>query len=168
MKSRKNAIAAGDRKTIGYVRVSTQDQATEGVSLDTQEARIGAYAAAMGFEISEVIRDAGASAKSLQRPGTAQILEGVANGSIGRVVVLKLDRLTRSTSDLDRLLKLFAASDASLVSVSESLDTTSACGRLVVNMLLIDNRGSEFVDESVSASSRSMIPLQALVNDSPP
>lgn len=135
MRNRKTRIAAEDRKTIGYVRVSTQDQATEGVSLDAQEARIGAYAAAMGFDVSEVICDAGESAKSLQRPGMAKILEGVRSGSIGRVVVLKLDRLTRSTRDLADVLDLFAKTDASLVSVSENLDTASACGRLVVNML---------------------------------
>ena len=89
----------------------------------------------MGFEVSEVIRDAGESAKSLQRPGMVRIVEGVAAGSIGRVIVLKLDRLTRSTRDLDELLRLFAKADAALVSVSETLDTTSACGRLMLNVI---------------------------------
>ena len=89
----------------------------------------------MGFDVSEVIRDAGESAKSLQRPGMAKILEGVRGGSIGRVVVLKLDRLTRSTRDLADLLDLFAKADAALVSVSENLDTASACGRLVLNVI---------------------------------
>lgn len=135
MRSRKNVVAAHDRKTVAYVRVSTQDQAAEGVSLDAQEARVAAYCVAMGFEVSGVIRDAGESAKSLQRPGMARILEGVRGGSIGRVVVLKLDRLTRSTRDLAALLELFAKADAALVSVSENLDTASACGRLVLNVI---------------------------------
>jgi site-specific DNA recombinase len=135
MRIRKNAVATENRKTVAYVRVSTQDQATEGVSLDAQEARIGAYCVAMGFGASEVIRDAGESAKSLQRPGMARLLAAVANGSVERVVVLKLDRLTRSIRDLDAVLKQFAKADAALVSVSESLDTASACGRLIVNML---------------------------------
>jgi len=124
-----------DRRTVAYVRVSTEDQATNGVSLDAQEARIAAYAVAMGFEVSEVIRDAGASAKSLQRPGIAKVLDGVRAGTIGRVVILKLDRMTRSTRDLATLLDLFAANDAALVSVGEHLDTASAAGRMVVNML---------------------------------
>ena len=64
-----------------------------------------------------------------------RIVEGVAAGSIGRVIVLKLDRLTRSTRDLDELLRLFAKADAALVSVSETLDTTSACGRLMLNVI---------------------------------
>lgn len=135
MRPRKNAVALQDRKTIAYVRVSTQQQADEGTSLGAQEARIAAYGAAMGFDVSEVVRDAGESAKSLQRPGIARILRGVTEGSIGRVVVLKLDRLTRSTGDLDKLLKLFAAANASIISLSESLDTNSPCGRMVVNML---------------------------------
>lgn len=135
MRARKSVPVTENRKTIAYVRVSTQDQATEGVSLDAQEARIASYCVAMGFDVSEVIRDAGESAKSLQRPGIARILADVRAGSIERVVVLKLDRLTRSTRDLADVLDLFAKADAALLSVAENLDTASACGRLVVNML---------------------------------
>lgn len=133
-KSRKSA-SVPIRRTVAYVRVSTEDQAANGVSLGAQEARIAAYCTAMGWDDVEVIRDAGESAKSLQRPGIGTILEGVRVGSIGRVVVLKLDRITRSTRDLADLLDTFAKADAALVSVSEHLDTSSAGGRLVVNML---------------------------------
>lgn len=132
---RRNAPQSLDRSTVAYVRVSTEDQATNGASLDAQEARIAAYCTALGWDVSEVIRDAGTSAKSLQRPGIGKILAGVRAGAIGRVVILKLDRITRSTRDLAELLELFAKCDAALVSVSESLDTSSAAGRLVVNML---------------------------------
>jgi len=135
MKARRVAAPATDRRNIAYVRVSTEDQAKTGVSLESQEARIGAYALAMGFDLSEVIRDAGASAKTLQRAGITRLLEGVRSGAIARVVILKLDRITRSTRDLADLLEIFAKSDAALISVSESLDTKSAAGRLVVNML---------------------------------
>ncbi len=115
--------------------MSTEEQAREGVSLDAQEARIAAYALALGWEVSEVVRDAGASAKSLKRPGIDRIIAGIRAGEIDRVIILKLDRATRSTRDLATLLDLFAKHDASLVSVSEHLDTASAAGRLVVNML---------------------------------
>jgi DNA invertase Pin-like site-specific DNA recombinase len=127
--------APADRRTVGYVRVSTEDQATTSVSLEAQEARIGAYALAMGFEVSEVIVDAGVSAKTLQRPGIERVVEGVRSGEIERVIVVKLDRITRSTRDLADLLDLFAKADAALVSVGESLDTASAAGRMVTNML---------------------------------
>jgi site-specific DNA recombinase len=121
---------------VAYVRVSTQDQ-VDGVSLDAQEARIAAYCVAMAWSVSEVIRDAGESAKSLQRPGMAKLLADVRAANVERVIILKLDRLTRSTRDLADLLDLFAKAGTALVSVSESLDTASASGRLVVNMLAV-------------------------------
>jgi site-specific DNA recombinase len=124
-----------NRRTVAYVRVSTQDQANEGVSLAAQEARIAAYCAAMGWEVSEIVRDVAESAKSLQRPGMAALLTGLAAGSIERVVVLKLDRLTRSVRDLADLIDLCAKRDVALVSVGETLDTGTAAGRMVVNML---------------------------------
>lgn len=132
---RRKAASNLDRSTVAYVRVSTEDQADRGVSLDAQEARIAAYAIALGLEVSEFVRDAGASAKSLDRAGMTRILEGVRAGRIGRVIALKLDRLTRSTRDLATLLDTFAKHDAALVSVSEHLDTQTAAGRMVVSML---------------------------------
>lgn len=134
MRGRK-AVRSAQLATVGYVRVSSSDQAQLGVSLDAQEARIAAYAAAMGWELSEIVCDAGESAKSLKRPGISKILVGVSGRTIGRVIILKLDRLTRSMRDLSNLLEVFAKADTSLVSVSESLDTQTAGGRLVVNML---------------------------------
>ncbi|MGH7329929.1 MAG: recombinase family protein [Polyangiaceae bacterium] len=124
------------RATIAYIRVSTEEQARHGVSLAAQEARIAAYALAMGWEVSEVIRDAGESAKSLQRPGIDDVLGRVQRGEVERVVILKLDRFLRSgLGDLEKILAIFAEHDAALVSVTEQLDTKSAAGRLVVNVL---------------------------------
>jgi site-specific DNA recombinase len=134
MRGRKAAVKVAEKVTVGYVRVSTTDQVENGVSLDAQ-GKIAAYASALAWQLSEIIVDAGESAKSLQRPGISKILEGVRRREIGRVVVLKLDRITRSTRDLAELLELFARCDSSLVSVFEHLDTESAAGRLVVNML---------------------------------
>ena len=135
MKPRKNATARTERRTVAYVRVSTQDQANEGVSLASQQARIGAYCTAMGWDVSEVVCGAAESASNLQRPGMAKILATVRDRSVERVVVAKLDRLTRSVRDLVTLVDLFAKHDAALVSVGETLDTSCAAGRMVVNML---------------------------------
>jgi site-specific DNA recombinase len=135
MKSRKASKSAVDRRSIAYVRVSTDDQARDGVSLAAQEARIAAYARAMDFPVSQVIRDAGESAKSLQRPGMASLLAQIPAGSVARVVVAKLDRLTRNVRDLSDLIELCAKHDVALVSVGETLDTSTAAGRMVVNML---------------------------------
>jgi site-specific DNA recombinase len=132
---RRSTQPAAEARTVAYVRVSTEDQAVNGVSLDAQEARIAAYCVAMGWDVSEVIRDAGASAKSLQRPGMSAIMAGIRDRSIGRVIVLKLDRLTRSVRDLADLLELFEKTDAALCSLTESLDTSTASGRLMLNLL---------------------------------
>jgi DNA invertase Pin-like site-specific DNA recombinase len=134
MRRRKMQIAQ-NRKTVAYVRVSTEDQAREGVSLDAQEARIAAYCAAMGWGVPEVICDAAESAKSLQRPEIAKAIADLCAGGIERVVVLKLDRLTRSVRDLADLIDLFAKHEVALVSVGETLDTSTAAGRMVMNML---------------------------------
>jgi len=123
------------RETVAYARVSTEEQVREGVSLAAQEARLRAFAIATNRNLGRVVIDDGQSAKSLARPGLRQILEGVRHKEIGAVIVLKLDRLTRSVRDLGELLHLFNRADCALVSVSESLDTESAAGRLMVNVL---------------------------------
>ena len=110
-------------------------QVRDGVSLAAQQERINAFAIATGRIIDELVVDEGISAKSLARPQLQRILEGVRKGNIGTVVVLKLDRLTRSIRDLGELLETFRKANADLVSVSESLDTSSASGRMVVNLL---------------------------------
>ena len=120
---------------IGYVRVSTDRQAEQGVSLEAQEAKIRAMATVQGHELVEVIVDAGESAKSLHRPGLERLLELVRSGSIQAVIVAKLDRLTRSVKDLSALLELFEKKKVALVSVAESLDTGSAAGRLVITIM---------------------------------
>lgn len=123
------------RRTVGYVRVSTQDQALNGLSLEAQQARVTAYAVATNRELSEIIVDDGRSAKTLDRPGVQRILAGIRSGEIGAVIIIKLDRLTRSVRDLGDLVELFQQKEADLISVSESLDTGSAGGRMVMNMM---------------------------------
>jgi len=123
------------RETVAYARVSTEEQVREGVSLAAQEDRLKAFAVATGRDLGKVVIDDGQSAKNLARPGLRQILDGVRRKQIGAVIVIKLDRLTRSVRDLGELLDLFNRFDVALVSVSESLDTASAAGRLMINVL---------------------------------
>lgn len=120
---------------MGYVRVSTDKQADKGCSLDAQLTKIRAMAVVQGAEVAEVITDAGESAKSLLRPGMARLLAMVDAKEVQVVIVAKLDRLTRSVKDLGELLERFSKRGVSLVSVAESLDTGSAAGRLVLNLL---------------------------------
>jgi DNA invertase Pin-like site-specific DNA recombinase len=120
---------------FGYCRVSTDKQADKGVSLEAQAEKIRAMAVVQGVELADIIVDAGESAKSLQRPGMARLLALVDAGQVRTVIVAKLDRLTRSVKDLGELLERFQKRGVSLVSVAESLDTGSAAGRLVMNIM---------------------------------
>jgi DNA invertase Pin-like site-specific DNA recombinase len=122
-------------KAIGYVRVSTEKQADFGVSLEAQSEKVRAMAVVQGAELAEVIIDAGESAKSLNRPGMARLLSLVDAGAVDVVIIAKLDRLTRSVKDLAELLERFTRRGVSLVSVAESLDTGTAAGRLVLNIM---------------------------------
>ena len=124
-----------DMQAIGYVRVSTDRQAEQGVSLEAQEAKIRAMATVQSAELLEVIVDGGESAKSLNRPGLQRLLGLVNAGKIDSVIVAKLDRLTRSVKDLCGLLELFEKRKVALISVAESLDTGSAAGRLVITIM---------------------------------
>ncbi len=123
------------RSAIGYVRVSTDDQAAKGESLTMQTEKIRAMATVQDVELRDVLTDAGESAKSLHRPAMEHLLDLVDAGAIDVVICYKLDRLTRSVRDLGDLLERFEKQGVSLVSLSESLDTSTAAGRLVLNVM---------------------------------
>lgn len=122
-------------KAIGYVRVSTDKQADHGVSLDAQAEKIRAMAVVHNAELIDIIVDGGESAKSLQRPGMERLLVMVDGKQVDAVIIAKLDRPTRSVKDLCVLLERFERRSVALVSVAESLDTGSAAGRLVLNIM---------------------------------
>jgi site-specific DNA recombinase len=119
-----------------YARCSTDEQSRHGVTLQAQLERLRAYCAAMrpGEEV-RVVMDEGVSAKSLDRPALKELLIDVRLGRVHTVVTLKLDRLTRSVRDLADLLDLFEKHGVALCSLTESLDTSTASGRLMLNLL---------------------------------
>jgi site-specific DNA recombinase len=122
-------------RAIGYTRVSTDKQADRGVSLDAQTEKIRAMALVHDAELIDIIVEAGESAKSLNRPGMQRLLALIDSGEVQTVIVAKLDRLTRSVKDLCELLERFERRGVALISVAESLDTGSAAGRLVLNIM---------------------------------
>ena len=122
-------------QALGYIRVSTDQQADRGISLDAQKERVRAMATVQGAKLLDVVVDAGESAKSMNRPGLQRILVLVNAGKVQAVIVAKLDRLTRSVKDLCTLLELFEKRNVTLISVAESLDTGSAAGRLVITIM---------------------------------
>ncbi len=122
-------------KAIGYTRVSPRDQAASSVSLVSQRMKIEAYAVLHDLELVEVIEDAGFSAKSLDRPGMTELLRLIRGRKITTVVVAKLDRITRSVRDLGELIDLFQRSGVEFASVADHIDTSTASGRLVLNVM---------------------------------
>ena len=122
-------------KAIGYIRVSTQEQATSGYSLDAQKAKLEAYAALYDIELTDIVIDAGVSAKSLKREGLQRVLQTLDNGGADAVLIFKLDRLTRSVKDWNVLIEKYFTNKAPL-SVSDQIDTRTAAGRLCLNVLM--------------------------------
>ena len=140
-------------RLIAYVRVSSEKQHESGASIDAQIEKVKAMASIKGFPLMEIINDSGESGKDLDRPGMKRILEMVKRREIDGLIIPKLDRLTRSVRDLDNLMRLFQASAVSLVSVHESLDMSTATGRLMMNLLsLVSQWEREIIGERTSAA----------------
>jgi site-specific DNA recombinase len=122
-------------RLLGYVRVSTDKQADSGLSIEAQRKKLSAYCELYGHTLVDVLEDAGASAKSIDRPGLQAALARLGAGEADGLLVAKLDRLTRSVSDLCALVDTFKRREWELLSVAEQIDTSTAGGRMVVNML---------------------------------
>ena len=122
-------------KAVGYIRVSTDQQADHGVSLDAQKAKLEAYCGLYDITLVDIIVDAGVSAKTLQRPGLQKALGMLRKGQANALLVTKLDRLTRSVKDLGTLVEQYFDDKCSLLSVADQIDTRTAAGRLVLNVL---------------------------------
>ena len=139
MKSKKLAplvIEPPDNLVDLYIRVSTLEQAMEGYSVAEQENRLKRYCEAMGFRIHKVHIDAGFSGASLDRPAIKEVIRDVQGHIVRKVIVWKLDRLSRSQKDtLIMLEDVFLANDCDFVSMMESFDTSTAFGRAIVGIL---------------------------------
>jgi site-specific DNA recombinase len=120
-------------KAIAYIRVSTDKQADKGHSLLAQQEKVNAYASLYDLDIIDYVIETG-SAKNLNRDGLQGALAQIKAGQADALIVVKLDRLTRSVADLGYLVETYF-SKAGLLSVSEQIDTRSASGRLVLNVL---------------------------------
>ena len=141
-------------RAVAYIRVSTDKQADGGVSLDEQRERCEAYCRLYGFDLVEVIADEGASAKTLDRPGLQRACAMLAAGEAEALVVAKLDRLTRSVRDLGTLIDdHFGPKGVALVSVGEQVDTSTATGRMILNVLMsVAQWEREAIGERTSAA----------------
>ena len=123
-------------KAVGYIRVSTDEQVREGVSLENQRKRIDAFCVAKDWELAGVYDDAGKSGKDLNRDGIRELIRDCGKDIFEVVIVYKVDRITRRQRDLWHLIDdVFEQNGIGFVSVNEPFDTTSAVGKACLGMI---------------------------------
>ena len=119
------------------VSVSTEDQSRFGHSLDEQEDRLKKLCEFKGYEIYKVYREEGVSAKNTNRPKFKEMIQDMKDGKINKIIVYKLDRLTRSIKDLETICTLLEEYNCDLESVAEEINTSNANGKFFIRMLTI-------------------------------
>lgn len=120
-----------------YIRVSTHEQAVEGYSIQEQEDRLTAYAKAQNWTIHKVYADAGISGKNIEdRPALREMIRDIKLGKLQKVLVYKLDRLSRRQRDTITMIEdLFIKYKVDIVSMTENLDTSTPAGIMFINLL---------------------------------
>jgi site-specific DNA recombinase len=121
-------------RVILYCRASTDDQQ---ITLESQQAKLAAFASLHDLDVAATIVES-ESAKSLNRPGLQRALAMLQSGEADGLAVLKLCRLTRSVADWQTLIEGYFGERAGkqLFSIQDSIDTRTAAGRLVLNVLM--------------------------------
>ena len=127
-----------EKKIAGlYIRVSTEDQAREGFSLPEQEKRLRTMCEYKGYEIYKVYKDAEISAKTgNKRPAFEELLQDIKDKKCNTIVVLKLDRLTRSVYDWENIIKFLEENNAYLDCDNDDINTTNDNGKMISRILM--------------------------------
>jgi DNA invertase Pin-like site-specific DNA recombinase len=120
---------------VGYLRVSTAEQADSGLGIAAQRAAIEAECERRGWRLVGIEADNGASGKSLDRPGLARALAAVESGQAGTVVVAKLDRLSRSLADFAGLMARAHVQGWNLVALDLGIDLSTPQGEFMANVM---------------------------------
>lgn len=120
-----------------YPRVSTEDQFRNGHSLDEQKERMLKLCDYKNYEVYKVYEDAGISAKNMNRPAFQEMIQDIKDGKINKIIVYKLDRLTRSIKDLEEICTFLEDNNCSLESMCEDINTSTANGKFFIRMLTI-------------------------------
>lgn len=127
-------VVCDPNKVVGYVRVSTDEQADSGLGLAAQRATVAAEAERRGWTIVAIHEDA-LSGKSLDRPGLAAALAAVEAGEAGGIVVAKLDRLSRSLKDFALLMERAQKRGWNLVACDLGIDLSTPAGEFMANVM---------------------------------
>jgi len=139
-------------ETAIYARVSTEEQAQEGFSIRAQQQKLKEFANIKDWSVYDIYLDEGISGKNITgRPAITRMIADIKTGHVKNVLVFKIDRLTRSTADLVYLIDLFKECDCAFNSLMESIDTSTASGRMFIKIIGIF---AEFERENISERSR--------------
>lgn len=122
-------------RAVGYIRVSTAEQAESGAGIGAQRTALARAAELRGVDLIDVIVDEGISAKSMNRPGLDQALALVRSGEVDALMVTKLDRLSRSIIDFSTLMKESLRSEWALIVLEPDIDFSTPFGKLLANIL---------------------------------
>jgi len=123
------------KKAIGYIRVSTEEQQKSGLSLEAQATKIENYCKTYDLDLLYIYQDT-ATARNMKRPGLESLLKDFNNEKADSLIISKLDRLTRNINDLQKLLKTYFKDNLTLHSVEEHIDTDSATGKMILNIMM--------------------------------
>lgn len=118
-----------------YIRVSTEEQAKFGYSINAQKEKLTNYALIKEWQIYDIYIDEGLSGKDLNRPMIIKLLKDIKENKVNNVLVFKIDRLTRSTKDLITLIEFFQKKHCEFNSLTESIDTSSPTGRMFIKII---------------------------------
>lgn len=119
-----------------YIRVSTEEQAKQGISLRAQEEALKNYASALGYEILKIYKDEGKSAKDIKgRPEMRALLEDAQNHKFQAIFIYKLDRFSRSLRDLIETIAKLKEWNIDFISMQDKIETTSASGKLMFHII---------------------------------
>ena len=120
-----------------YLRVSTEDQARDGFSLPEQKERLETFCKFKGYEIVDYYEDAGISAKTgNHRPEFERLKEDIKSKRINTIIALKLDRITRSIFDWEKLMTFLDENDAYIDCANDEVNTTNANGKMISRLLM--------------------------------
>ena len=118
-----------------YARVSTEEQAREGFSMGEQEERLIEYCKFKRYEVYKVYKDPGISAKNDKRPAYQEMMQDTRDKKCNTIVVLKLDRLTRSVFDWEKIIRFLEENNAYLDCANDDINTTNANGKMISRLL---------------------------------
>lgn len=119
-----------------YIRVSTEDQAKHGISLDAQQEALQNYCKALGYEVFKLYKDEGISAKDIKgRPEMVQLLKDAELRKFQAIFIYKLDRFSRSLMDLVTTIEKLKEWNIDFVSLQDKIETTSASGKLMFHII---------------------------------